>query len=98
VTAQAVVHQAVPNASPEKKTQMVHAVRQGYLQRLQAAHKNDPATFPAAEGALSLLAELKKQGITVAIGTGDWFETSTFKLGAAGIALDNIPMVTSSDF
>ncbi len=98
VTAQAVVHQALPDSSAEKKTEMVHAVRNGYLQRLQAAHKNNPTTFPAHEGALALLQDLKEQGIPVAIGTGDWFETSTFKLGAAGIPLDNIPMVTSSDF
>jgi phosphoglycolate phosphatase-like HAD superfamily hydrolase len=98
VTAQAVVHQALPDSPPEKKTQMVHAVRDGYLRRLQAAHKNDPSTFPAVQGALALLAELKKQGIPVGIGTGDWFETSLFKLSAAGIPLENLPMVTSSDF
>ena len=98
VTSQAVVHQAVKDSCPEEKQRMVRAVRDGYLRRLTAAHRNDPATFPAVEGALGLLAELKKRGIPVAIGTGDWFETSTFKLGAAGIPLDNIPMVTSSDF
>jgi len=30
--------------------------------------------------------------------TGDWFETITFKLRAAGIPFEDIPMVTSSDF
>ena len=66
VTAQAVVHQALTDSSPEKKTEMVHAVRDGYLQRLQAAHKNDPTSFPAHEGALALLEDLKEQGIPVA--------------------------------
>jgi phosphoglycolate phosphatase-like HAD superfamily hydrolase len=98
VTAQAVVHQALPDSSTEEKTRMVHAVRDGYLRRLQSAHKHDPSSFPALEGVLVLLEELKKQGIAVAIGTGDWFETSTFKLRVAGIPLNNIPMVTSSDF
>jgi phosphoglycolate phosphatase-like HAD superfamily hydrolase len=98
VTAQAVVHQALPDSSHEKRTQMVHAVRDGYLRRLQAAHRINPATFPALDGVLALLQELKGQGIQFAIGTGDWFETSAFKLGAAGITLENIPMVTSSDF
>ena len=98
VTAQAVVHQALGDSSPEKKKQTEHAVRDGYLRRLQAAHENDPSSFPALEGARSLLDNLKEQGIPVAIGTGDWFETSTFKLGAAGIPLGNLPMVTSSDF
>lgn len=98
VTAEAVVHQALKDSSPEEKGRTAHAVRDGNLRRLTAAHKNDPTSFPALEGALALLAELKKQEIPFAIGTGDWFETSTFKLGAAGIPLDNIPMVTSSDF
>ena len=98
VTAQAIVYQALPDSSTEEKTRTVHAVRDGYLRRLQAAHKNTPSIFPALEGVLALLQDLKKQGIPIAIGTGDWFETSTFKLGAAGIPLDNIPMVTSSDF
>ncbi|HXI84743.1 MAG TPA: HAD hydrolase-like protein [Verrucomicrobiae bacterium] len=98
VTAQAVVHQALKDSSPEKKAHMVHAVRDGYLRRLRAAHENDSSSFPALEGALALLEELKKQGVAFAIGTGDWFETSTFKLGASGIRLDSIPMVTSSDF
>jgi phosphoglycolate phosphatase-like HAD superfamily hydrolase len=98
VTAEAVVHQALKDSSPEEKARTAHAVRDGYLRRLTAAHKNDPTSFPALEGALALLAELKRQEIPFAIGTGDWFETSTFKLGAAGIPLDNIPMVTSSDF
>lgn len=98
VTAQAVVHQALGDSSPEKKKRIEQAVRHGYLRRLQEAHENDPSSFPSLEGALVLLEELRKQGIPVAIGTGDWFETSTFKLRAAGIPLDNVPMVTSSDF
>jgi phosphoglycolate phosphatase-like HAD superfamily hydrolase len=98
VTAQAIVHQALRDMSSKTKQGIEHAVRHGYLWRLQTAHENNPASFPALEGAFALLEELKKQGVPVAIGTGDWFETSTFKLRAAGIPFDNIPMVTSSDF
>ena len=50
------------------------------------------------KGASALLWELRDKGIPVAIATGDWRETITFKLGAAGIPLDGIPMATSSDF
>ncbi len=60
--------------------------------------KITPRRFRLVDGALALLQELKKHEVPIAIGTGDWFETSTFKLCAAGIPLDNIPMVTSSDF
>src|ERR1035441_7224379 len=98
VTAQAIVHQALEDVSIEKKKQMEHAVRQGYLRRLKSAHESDPSSFPALDGALALLAELKKKGVPVAIATGDWLESITFKLRAAGIPFDGVPMVTSSDF
>src|SRR6266436_6802484 len=65
VTAQAVVHQALKDSSPEKKARMVHAVRDGYLRRLRAAHKNDSSSFPALDGVLALLEGLKGQGMPV---------------------------------
>ena len=98
VTAQAIVHQALEDAPIEKKKEIERAVRQGYLRRLQSAHENDPCSFPALDGALALLAELRQRGVPVAIATGDWFESITFKLQAAGIPFDAVPIVTSSDF
>lgn len=98
VTAQAIVHQALAGFPDEKKRQVELAVRQGYLQRLKNAHESNPLSFSALDGALALLEELKKREIPVAIATGDWFETITFKLRAAGIPFEDIPIVTSSDF
>jgi phosphoglycolate phosphatase-like HAD superfamily hydrolase len=98
VTAQAIIHQALQQASFEERKQVERAVRQGYLRRLQSAHESNPSSFPALDGALALLAELKRRGMPVAIATGDWFESSTFKLRAAGVPFDAVPMVTSSDF
>ena len=98
VTAQAIVHQALTGVALKKKKQIERAVREGYLRRLQSVHKSDPSSFPALDGALALLAELKQKNVPVAIATGDWLETITFKLGAAGIPVDHLPLVTSSHF
>ena len=98
ITARAIVHQALAKFFLEQRKQMENAVRDGYLRRLKCAHELDSTSFPALEGTLALLEELKKKGVPIAIATGDWFETITFKLRAAGIPFEDIPMVTSSDF
>jgi phosphoglycolate phosphatase-like HAD superfamily hydrolase len=98
VTAQAIVHQALRAAAPEERRSKERAIRDGYLRRLRKAHDGNPASFWAVRGASALLRDLRDKGIPVAIATGDWRETITFKLGAAGIPLDGIPMATSSDF
>jgi len=98
VTAQAIVHQALAGLSLTEKQEKEHAVRHGYLRRLREAHESILSPFPAVEGALVLLRELQKRGIPLAIATGDWRETISFKLQAAGIPIEGIPMVTSSDF
>ena len=98
ITAKAIVHQALATFSPKERTAKERAVCQAYLQRLKAACESNPCSFPATDGALVLLRELKERGIPVAIATGDWRETISFKLRAAGIAFDDIPMVTSSEF
>jgi len=98
VTAQAIVHQALPAFSLEERTTKERAVCQAYLQRLKAACESNPCSFPATDGALALIADLKGRGIPIAIATGDWRETISFKLRAAGISFDDIPMVTSSEF
>jgi phosphoglycolate phosphatase-like HAD superfamily hydrolase len=97
ITAQAIIHQALDNHSIEKKKAIESAVRCGYLKRLSEAHANDPLTFIPTTGSISLLEDLKRKKIPVAIATGDWFETITFKLAAARIAFEDVPMATSSD-
>src|SRR5260370_38761759 len=97
ITAQAIVHQALEKFSLEKRKQMENAVRDGYLRRLKRAHELDSTSFPALEGTVDLLEEVKKKGVPAAIATGDWFKTITFKLRAADIPFEDIPMVTSSD-
>jgi phosphoglycolate phosphatase-like HAD superfamily hydrolase len=97
VTAQAIIHQALDNHSIEEKKAIESAVRHSHLKSLSEAHENDPLTFSSTPGAISLLEDLKSKGIPIAIATGDWFETITFKLTAAGIAFKDLPMATCSD-
>ena len=98
VTAKAIVHQALGGADPERIRATERAVCEGYLRRLRQAHDRNPSCFWAMEGAPALLRDLREKGTPVAIATGDWRETISFKLRAAGIPLDGIPLVTSSDF
>jgi phosphoglycolate phosphatase-like HAD superfamily hydrolase len=98
ITAQAIVHQALNHLPLEERRSKERSVCQGYLQRLKDAHELDPGCFAAVNGAVALMREIKEKGIPIAIATGDWRETISFKLRAAGISFDDIPMVTSSEF
>lgn len=98
VTAQAIVHQALAALPLEERRRKERAIREDFLSRLQAACVLDAAAFRAVQGAVVLLRELQHRGIPVAIATGDWRETITLKLRTAGIAFEDIPLVTSSEF
>ncbi|WP_395750174.1 HAD family hydrolase [Prosthecobacter sp.] len=97
VTAKALVHQALADLDPAARQLKEQAVAEGFLRRLKAAHQEDRECFPAIEGAVALLHELKAAGLRIAIATGDWRESITFKLCAAGIPHEDIPIVTSSE-
>jgi phosphoglycolate phosphatase-like HAD superfamily hydrolase len=72
-------------------------VAEGFLRRLKVAHSEDCECFPAIAGAVELLHELKAAGLRVAIATGDWRESITFKLRASSIPYEDIPIVTSTE-
>lgn len=97
VTAKALVHQALAELDDAERLLKEQAVAKGFLRRLKTPHSEDPECFPAVEGAVTLLHELKAAGLRVAIATGDWRESITFKLRAAGIPCHDIPIVTSSE-
>ena len=98
VTAQAIIHQLLPPALTPNRDAIESAVRAGYLQRLRAAHARNPTVFHTVTGAIELFEELRCRSDTkIAIATGDWRETSTFKLAAAGLDVTGIPKATSSD-
>jgi phosphoglycolate phosphatase-like HAD superfamily hydrolase len=98
VTAQAIVHQALADCPVDERTAKEHAVRDDFLRRLKAAHQDDPKAFAPTAGTLDLLREISDAAIPMAIATGDWHETISFKLSAAGIPFESIPIVTSSDY
>lgn len=98
ITAQAIVHQALDSLPWEEQRLNERLICQGYLRRLKDAHANDPGCFVAVNGAIALIRELKERSIPMAIATGCWRETISFKLRASGISFDDIPMVTSSEF
>lgn len=97
VTGQAIVHTAFADRPLEERKQREHLVVEGYLRRLKAAHAVNPKCFAPANGAVALLQELRRSGVPIAIATGDWRESISFKLHAAGIPFESIPMVTSSE-
>lgn len=98
VTARAIVHQALPGETSEFHHQTEQRVCNEYLNQLRMAHASDTNAFPPTTGALEVLAYLDGQDdLAVAIATGDWVETISFKLGAAKIEFSHYPMATSSD-
>ena len=73
-------------------------IRAEYLAGLRRAHGADAQAFAPRSGVPELLAHLESQpGVGVAIATGDWLETISFKLGASGLDVSRYPMATSSD-
>ncbi len=97
VTAQAIVHQALDGASLREKQIVEAKTLRGYLDRLETVVQDDSDAFPAMEGAVDLLNDLKSRKVPIAIATGDWRESSVLKLNAAGIPFRGIPMTTSSE-
>ncbi|MDA0813439.1 MAG: HAD hydrolase-like protein [Verrucomicrobia bacterium] len=97
VTATAIIHEALNDFAVHERVRMERAVSEGYLRRLKHAHQNDSGCFPANEGALVLIQQLQQHGIPIAIATGDWRDSIVFKLSAAGLFWEDIPMATSSE-
>jgi phosphoglycolate phosphatase-like HAD superfamily hydrolase len=98
ITAQSIAVAAIGAANCQPGTGLEEKIRDEYLRRLRLVHNNDPHAFPARNGITALLSHLSSlPDVDVAIATGDWFSTSTFKLGAAGIDFSRYAMATSSD-
>jgi phosphoglycolate phosphatase-like HAD superfamily hydrolase len=99
VTAKAVIHQIHPHFSPGEIDRIEKEVYQTFHRHLIKAHKTNDQSFIPIQGAVELIATLREHSdFSVAIATGDWFETINFKLSAAGFSVSGIPMATSSDY
>jgi len=98
VTAKAIVHQIFPDDSAAVLARKEQAVQAGYLRRLQAAHQQDQTVFRPLPGAIEEFMRLRTvPGVSVAIATGDWRDTISLKLAAAGFDLTGLPFATASE-
>jgi len=97
VTAQAIVHQALGDDWPDLASTTVR-VKDSFFEKLRSSHVENPTAFRAFDGAIGLLSALKASpDFSVAIATGCWRETATFKLQSAGFDLTDIPFACASD-
>ncbi len=98
VTAENVVTAAAQSCARTCSAAEKVQVRDMYLAGLRAAHANCGDCFPARPGAKALLEHLASMpGVTVAIATGDWHPTISFKLRCAGIDVSRFAIATASD-
>lgn len=98
VTAENVVTAAARACARTCSEAVKTQVQDAYLAGLRAAHASTGDGFPARPGAKALLDHLASTaGVTVAIATGDWRPTITFKLGCAGIDVSRFVVATASD-
>lgn len=98
ITAQAIAESSVRAVQRRVGEGLEERICDEYLLRLRRVHAADPGAFQARAGIAALLSRLASlPGIGVAVATGDWLATASFKLAAAGIDVSPYPMATSSD-
>lgn len=98
VTARAIIRKAADYAGKEHSPELELRVRNAYLKNLRAAAPFKRSVFQPKPGAVEILNLLKQTPVfDVAIATGDFKDTSQFKLGSAGIDIGSIPYASSSD-
>lgn len=98
ITAQSIAEAAVRASGAEPGNGLEQRIHDEYFRGLRESHNSDPLTFQPRPGVPELLQHLSSiPGVKVALATGDWHPTITFKLAAAGIDISNFPIATSSD-
>lgn len=98
ITAQSIAEAAVRASGAEPGNGLEKRIHDEYFRGLREAHSSDPLTFQPRPSVPELLQHLSSMpGVKVALATGDWHPTITFKLAAAGIDISNFPIATSSD-
>lgn len=68
-----------------------------FLELLTAEWAASPHEIVALPGAAELLAALPGHGWAVAVATGGWRRSARFKLEAAGLPLDDLPLASAED-
>lgn len=98
ITAQSIAEAAVRVSGAVTGNGLERRIQDEYFRGLRDAHGSDPLTFQPRPGVPELLKHLAEMpGVKVALATGDWHPTITFKLAAAGIDISAFPIATSSD-
>jgi len=98
ITAQAIAEASVHAANMQLGIGLEERIHDEYLRRLRDAHSRDPQAFQPRTGVVQFLSYLSSlPGVGIAIATGDWHATISFKLAAAGIDGSRFPMATCSD-
>ena len=98
VTGESIVESALRAVGRASGDGLATRVRDSYLRFLTECHAADPCAFPVRPGVGLLLEHLSsKPGFTVALATGDWRPTISFKLRCAGLDVSRFPIATSSD-
>ena len=98
ITAQAIAEASVRAANMKPGIGLEERIRDEYLRRLREVHARDPQAFQPRTGVVRFLSDLSSlAGVGIAIATGDWHATISFKLAAAGIDVSSFPMATCSD-
>jgi phosphoglycolate phosphatase-like HAD superfamily hydrolase len=90
------IFEASFSRKPSGDEQTKHIVR--FVALLAEYHAKQPSMFQEIRGAAALLDRLKHHAEwEVAIATGGWRESALYKLNAARIDINGIPMITSSE-
>jgi len=98
ITAQSIAEAAIRASGAEPGNGLEQRIHDEYFRGLRLAHSSDALTFQPRTGVPELLQHLASiPGVKVALATGDWHPTITFKLAAAGIDISAFPIATSSD-
>ena len=98
ITAQSIAEAAIRASGAQPGNGLEQRIHDEYFRGLRVAHSSDPLTFQPRPGVRELLHHLSSMpGVKVALATGDWHPTITFKLAAAGLDISSFPIATSSD-
>jgi phosphoglycolate phosphatase-like HAD superfamily hydrolase len=98
ITGRAIIQRVAEVTGREADEACEQRVRAAYLANLRRAAPFKGSIFTPKPGAREILQLLRKTPVfDVAIATGDFAETSRFKLASAGLDVSGIPFASSSD-
>lgn len=97
VTDEGILREVLADNGIEVDTAAIDAVKGRFVQSLQAFVAAQ-GPFVEIPGAKSIISRLGRSGDhAIAIATGSWRQSAELKLGAAGFAIEDVPLATSDD-